>query len=431
MQAVRARVAIFPWGNVIEDYLAGIGISLEEFATEMTGGWLYGYVEALRRVGVSAVVICTSEKVEEPTRFTHNQTGTTVWALPAPAAYLAIRRRTVDPTGWTVDDAFGPSRGLLKFARHVIHDVAPYLAVPVRSVRGILEREMCTAIICQEHETPRFDLLARMSRRLGLPLYSSFQGGDAHISRLERFIRPVTLRWASGIICAASTEAERIASRYGYPAERIHAIPNPLDLAAWRLPDRQMARRKLGIPAQATVVSWHGRVAMTIKGLDVLLEAWRVVQARFPDRDIRLVMVGTGTDRDLLRTRLAEPGYDAVHWVDEYVIDRDRLRCHLATSDLHVFPSRHEGSPVALMEAMAAGLPVVAAAAPGVSDILGPDRAGVLVPTGDAAALAGGLIQLIDDEALREALGERARIRAEEAFSMDAVGARLREAIGA
>ena len=58
------RVAILPWGDVIEDYLETSGVDLKTFATRMTGGWLFGYAEALKRVGVSSVVICFSQQVE-------------------------------------------------------------------------------------------------------------------------------------------------------------------------------------------------------------------------------------------------------------------------------------------------------------------------------------------------------------------------------
>ena len=104
------------------------------------------------------------------------------------------------------------------------------------------------------------------------------------------------------------------------------------------------------------------------------------------------------------------------------------IRTYLTAADIFVFPSRQEGFPVAPMEAMACGLPVVSADASGMADILGDTESagGILVPRGHAAALAEALRRLIDDRGLRERLGANGRRRIEERFSLPPVGAQLR-----
>jgi glycosyltransferase involved in cell wall biosynthesis len=91
---------------------------------------------------------------------------------------------------------------------------------------------------------------------------------------------------------------------------------------------------------------------------------------------------------------------------------------------VYAFPSRHEGFPVAPIEAMACGLPVVAAEAQGVEDLVA--DSGVVVGRGDSGALADALASLLDDPARRRELGEAARRRVEQEFSLEAVGVRLR-----
>jgi glycosyltransferase involved in cell wall biosynthesis len=104
------------------------------------------------------------------------------------------------------------------------------------------------------------------------------------------------------------------------------------------------------------------------------------------------------------------------------------LRTYLSAADVYVFPSRQEGFAVAPIEAMACGLPVVAADTNGVRDILEAEagNAGVVVPCGDAQALALALDHLLSDDLARQACGAHARARVESSFSLEAVGRQLR-----
>ncbi len=425
----KTTLALLPWSDLIEDYLDDIGVSLETFCTEMTGGWLFGYVEALRTVGVRTVVVCFSGRLKNATRFTHRSTGTTFWVLPAGRGYLRLRDSIVNPYGRTVGEVFGEEvqgfrRGLLS----ALKAAAPYLATPLRALRHVLRRERCDLILCQGYEYARFDVCVMLGRLLGLPVFATFQGGDWQLSRLEGLLRPLSLRACAGLVIAPHTEADRVRARYGMPARKIARIFNPLDLSQWKADDRSAARAALGIPPEARVAVWHGRVDVPRKGLDILLDAWEHVCAAHPGHDLRLLLVGTGRDADLLRRRLAALDAPGVRWIDEYVLDRAVLRRYLSAADVYVFPSRHEGFPVAPIEAMACGLPVVAADAQGVPDILedGEASGGLVVPREDPEALARALGPLLTDPARCRAVGARARRRVETAFSLDAVGRQLR-----
>jgi glycosyltransferase involved in cell wall biosynthesis len=120
-----------------------------------------------------------------------------------------------------------------------------------------------------------------------------------------------------------------------------------------------------------------------------------------------------------------------VRWVDRFVMDRDELWQYLAAADVSALPSRREGFAIATLEAMACGLPVVAAEVNGIAEIMegGEESGGVVVPSGDAAALAGGLGRVLDDEQLGRELGARARRRVQEQFSLEVVGGQLRQFI--
>jgi glycosyltransferase involved in cell wall biosynthesis len=180
-------------------------------------------------------------------------------------------------------------------------------------------------------------------------------------------------------------------------------------------------------PLDSRVVVWHGRISIRHKGLDILLEAWDSLCRARQDRDLRLFLVGTGQDAEELQRHLESKPFRGIHWINKYLHDRAEIRRYLSAGDVYAFASRHEGFPVAPLEAMACGLPVVAANVQGIPDIFeGNERSGgTIVPPEDVAALATALGRILDDEALGRELGQRARSRIEAAFSLEAVGEQL------
>ena len=408
-------VALIDWSHLVEDFLDNIGVSFEAFRTEMTGGWMFGYIDALRSAGCRTVLFCVSSQAA---RFDHVPTGATICVLPAPKSYRRARLRVPNPYAATLLEAAGEHRLQTAFLKELI----PYLATPLRALARELRREQCDVILCQDYEHARFDACVLLGRLTGRRVYGTFQGGNWQLSRFERPVRPLSLRACSGLIVGSSVEADRLRRHYGVPAGKIARIFNPLDLRIWPPVDRAEARSVLGIPREARVVAWHGRIDLHRKGLDVLAAAWAEVRRAQPGRDLRLLLLGTGRDAPALHGLF--DGDPSVCWRDEYVNDREVIRRHLAAADVYAFPSRHEGFPVAPVEALACGLPVVAADAPGVADILGAgeDAVGTIVPVGDAGAFARALGALLDDRDL----GVRARRRAEEHFSHESVGRELR-----
>jgi glycosyltransferase involved in cell wall biosynthesis len=423
-------VALLPWGDVAEDFLDPLGIGLNELRDEMSGGWLFGVVEALQRAGVETSLVIVSRSVGVVTRWRHKATGAPLIVLPATRGHRALSRTVADPYGWTAADSARSSGALGRLVAQPGRQLAPYLATPVRALGRELRRMRADALLCQEYEYQRFDTCVVLGRILGIPVYATFQGGDAPRTALERLVRPLTMRGARGLIVGATAEAERVRVRYRIPRERIARIPNPLDVRAWGNGRRAAVRGELGLPENAVVVAWHGRVELHRKGLDLLVGAWAKL-ARGPGPQRRLLLVGTGREADALHWWIRHEALPGVVWVDEYVLDKSRVAAYLDAADVYAFPSRHEGFPVAPVEAMASGLPVVATAASGVAEIAGDGEASgvVLVARDDVDAFTAGLAGLLEDPARRAALAVRARRRAVEAFSLEQVGRQLRDAL--
>ena len=421
-------VALLHWGDVIEDFLDTISISLESFRDDMSGGWMFGYVEALRRADVETVLVCISARVAEPVRWRHRGTGAAMWVLPVPDAYVRLRRRLRHRYSSSARDAIAGTGARALALGVVAREVAPYVATPLRSLAGVVQREGCGALLCQEYEYPRFDTCVLLGRLMRLPVFATFQGGDNQLALLERPLRPLALHACNGLIIGPRAEVERVRARYGVPPRKIAQIFNPLDVTTWQPRDRDAARAELGLGAQAAVVAWHGRIDIGSKGLDVLLEAWKRLSDERVRADLVLLLIGSGSDAPELREQITEMGLPGVRWIDEYVLDRDRLCRHLSAADIYAFPSRHEGFAVAPLEAMACGLPVVACDGPGIADVLagGEASGGVSVPQEDAGAFADALRFLITDLPKRRELGRLARQRVEREFSLESVGRELR-----
>jgi glycosyltransferase involved in cell wall biosynthesis len=197
-------------------------------------------------------------------------------------------------------------------------------------------------------------------------------------------------------------------------ADQYEVVPLGFDLAPFAAVDdraRQEARRALGIPAEALVISTVGRLTAIKQHRLFLDTVKRVVDAE--PRAIALI-AGDGELRGDLEAHAAALG----------ISDRVRMlgwRRDLATiyaaTDVFLLTSRNEGTPVALIEAMATGVPGVSTDVGGVGDVMGGDT-GRMAPFGDAAGLASAIVELLSDPALRAQLGARARARVLEHYDL-------------
>jgi starch synthase len=425
-------VALLPWGQVIEDYLDAIGLDLEGFLHELDGGWMFGYIDALAAQGIATAIVWPSRRVRKPQRRVHVRTGAPVWFIPPTRTWRLLRRAVDDPyarhpAGAAPERAL--PRRLLAAAAHV---VLPWVATPVRALSRVLRAEHTSVLLCQEYEEARFDTCIALRRVLRVPVYAVFQGGILQRTPLERFTRRRAIGAASGLVIGASSEARRVETRYEVSPDRIGVVRNPLPIDQWPIGDRASARAALDIPADAGVVSWHGRVQIAQKGLDVLLDAWEEVTRTRPERDLILLLTGTGQDAAALHADIERRQPRGVRWLDAFVLDRDAIQLRLASADVAVLSSRAEGFPVAPLEAMASGRALVATAVPGIMDIApNGERDGVIiVPSGDAGALASALGALLDDSDRAAAAGAAGRARIAAEFSVEVVGAQLAAILG-
>ncbi len=182
------------------------------------------------------------------------------------------------------------------------------------------------------------------------------------------------------------------------PSARLHTIPNGVELEAFAHDEtaRAAVRAELGIPADAWVFGTVGRVRLEKNFPGLVRAATPLLGA-----GTRLVIVGDGDELPALRAAVAAAGA-AAEWLVLAGARRDVPRA-LSAFDAFVMSSDTEGLPLGLVEAMAAGLPVVATDVGGIGEVLEGGRVGALVPAGDERALREAMAALArDPEAARE-----------------------------
>jgi glycosyltransferase involved in cell wall biosynthesis len=219
---------------------------------------------------------------------------------------------------------------------------------------------------------------------------------------------------AHKVVANSRAAADRLAAE-GVPVRKIAVVSNGLELSQFVPRQRGLrgARPDAGpdVPRRKVVVVANLR---SEKGHEVLVDAAALVLPTFPDA--RFEIVGAGPELEPIRARAEARG---VSRALAFLGHRDDVAARLAAADLFVLPSRSEAFPNAVLEAMAAGLPIVASGVGGILELIDHERTGLLCPAGDPAALGAAIARLMSDAPLAARLGEAARSEAAARYSFD------------
>jgi len=172
-------------------------------------------------------------------------------------------------------------------------------------------------------------------------------------------------------------------------------------------------RREVDVPDDGVLVGVVSRLEEPRKALDVMIEAVAHVAPRWPG--LRCVLIGEGAWRPALEAQIQRLGM-AAHV--RMLGTRHDVSAWLSAMDLFVLPSRDEGLPMAIIEAMSAGRPIIATPVGGVPELITHEEHGLLVPPSDVAALAEAIERLLRDRALARRLGQAAQAKFAERFDM-------------
>ena len=229
---------------------------------------------------------------------------------------------------------------------------------------------------------------------------------------LVRLLNPL----ATAFLVNSETIRRYVQNVERVPESRIKLIYNGVVLDPYCARDKQARgalRTGLGVPHEAPMVTLVGNLR-AVKGIDMFLRAAATVLQRHTT--VHFVIVGDGPERTSLQELAKELGIqDRVHLTGT----RKDVPAVLLASDVGVLSSLSEGLSNAVIEYMAAGLPVVATAVGGNSELVEDGVTGYLVPPGDAGALAGALTQLLDNSDDMKRFGSKAAHKAHDLFDVD------------
>lgn len=242
------------------------------------------------------------------------------------------------------------------------------------------------------------------------PLLGSTTQVDPSSESLQRKIAALAGRDpANTVIVAPSTwMAEQVKASAVFGRFAVEVIPHGLDTAQFAPTSKTLARAALGLPEHGRIVLFVADdVKNYLKGFDLLVNAIQQM-----DKDEDLVLVSIGRQKPTV-------GFDFPTYHFGYVTHPRLLALAYSAADVMVTPTRAESFGLVILEAMACGTPVVAFAVGGVPDLVKHELTGLLVPPDDAALLSAAIRSVLDDDALRESMGQASRELAVNQFALD------------
>ncbi|HEY6212012.1 MAG TPA: glycosyltransferase [Vicinamibacterales bacterium] len=321
--------------------------------------------------------------------------------------------RRLDPSRWTVHLACFHARG--GWFNRAAEAAASVEEFPVTSFRSadVVRHLLSFARWCRARDIAIVHTAELYANIFGLPGAAlarvPVRIGNRREINPDKTTAQIALQRAA-YACAHRVVANSRAAADRLRAERVSAakiaiIPNGLSS------DRFPVRPRDGRPLRKVIVVANLRQE---KGHDVLIDAAGDVLRRFPEATFEIV--GAGPELEALLARVELRG---LRHAFSFLGHRDDVPARLAGADIFVLPSRSEAFPNAVLEAMAAGLPIVASGVGGILEIVDHGRTGLLAPAGDARAFGDRIIALMADPALGAALGDAARVEAGTRYGFD------------
>ena len=233
----------------------------------------------------------------------------------------------------------------------------------------------------------------------------------------SRLVDRLTTGWTDRIVCCSEAVRQSVFAQIGGKETQYITIPFGIDVA--RFSDAGSAKKaELGLQEGLPVLGTVCRLVEPKKGLGVLLAALAHLRVGSPSPGCQLLIVGEGPAHDNLR--VMSERLEIARWVVFAGLRRDIPRL-LSLMQIFVLPSLYEGFGIAILEAMAAGRPVVATTVGGIPEFVSHGQTGLLVPPGDPAALAAAIRHLLHHPEQAELIGVQGREHVRGKFGIESI----------
>lgn len=291
----------------------------------------------------------------------------------------------------------------------------PHVRATVREVSARLKALGADLLCCHGYKGDIIGIMA--ARRVGIPVLAISHGWTAAAVRVRvyEYADRRVMKWMDRVVAVSEGQAVKV-RRAGVRPERVVVIPNAVHAERFDVVDPSGRDDLLALfptpPRQ--IVGAVGRLSPE-KGFDQLILAAQKVVKEYPD--VGFVLVGDGPLRDRLQSQIEQAQLQGRFVLAGHRSDVDRLFPHM---DALAMPSYTEGLPCVLLEAMAAGVPVVATAVGGIPEVVTDGVTGWLVPPGNPDPLADRLHRLLSDSALGRRFADQARLRVRRDYTFGA-----------
>ncbi len=286
----------------------------------------------------------------------------------------------------------------------------------LRRLRGLFHSEKVDLVHAHQYTPFSYSALSRLGRASPPILFTEHGRHHPDHPRLKRRLaNRALLRPRDRVVAVGEAVRQALIHNEGLPARRVDVVYNGIPIDRF---DREFSQEERAEARGEMQVAPDDLVLIHVARLDYLKDhptALRTLK-RLTDRvpKVRLVLVGEGPEEPAIRTLIADLGLEANVRLLGLRTDVPRL---LAASDVCLLTSISEGIPLTLIEAMAAGLPVVSTNVGGAAEIVVERETGLLAPSGNDSALAEQILQLADSPETRSRMGEQGRERARGLFS--------------
>lgn len=306
----------------------------------------------------------------------------------------------------------------LKQAGVKVHSLSPHKFLPfyLASIPWRLIAARPHILHC--HLIPSNIIAKPLGALLGVPVIINHdhtndtrRAESALLFAMDRFSN----RFASHIVTVSASCRDFLITRECIPARNVTLVPNAIDLRRFTPGGLgcDQARIGLGVPASARIVAGVGRLNPQ-KNFSLFLDIAAQLSTRFSD--LHFLLAGDGPEEKMLREKASALGISDRVTFSGYVAD---TRSVYLAADVLLMPSRFEGLPMTLLEAMAMGLPVVASQLDGIAEVIDDGSGGFLVPSDDTSLFVERTDALLRDSDLRARIAKNARAQIESRFSVE------------